>query len=96
MECESSQHFQSRGTLDPNASVLERSFLILVSYCWYFCKLLIRFETEENVYNSNVRSEMKEYAKYVLQIEDDAKLSERISRRANGLKMHQSIPIFLL
>ncbi|GJZ39459.1 hypothetical protein Tco_0586022 [Tanacetum coccineum] len=76
--------------------LVPRSFLILVSYCWYFCKLLIRFEMEENVYNSNVRSEMKEYAKYVLQIEDDAKLSERISRRANGLKMHQSIPVFLL
>ncbi|PWA89015.1 hypothetical protein CTI12_AA064360 [Artemisia annua] len=35
-----------------------------------------------NVSNSNVRSEMKEYATYVLQIEDDAKLSERISRNA--------------
>nr|GEW47753.1 hypothetical protein CTI12_AA203530 [Tanacetum cinerariifolium] len=43
---------------------------------------LIRFKKEVNVSNSNVRSEMKEYAKYVLQIEDDAKLSERISRNA--------------
>ncbi|GJU20554.1 hypothetical protein Tco_1153896 [Tanacetum coccineum] len=59
-----------------------RSFLILVSYCWYFCKLLIRFKKEVNVSNSNVRSEMKEYARYVLQIEDDAKLSERITRNA--------------
>nr|GEX50362.1 hypothetical protein CTI12_AA045380 [Tanacetum cinerariifolium] len=58
------------------------SFLILVSYCWYFFKLLIRFKTEEIVSNSNLRSEMKEYARYVLQIEDDAKLSERISRNA--------------
>nr|GFA85199.1 hypothetical protein CTI12_AA045380 [Tanacetum cinerariifolium] len=62
--------------------LVPRSFLILVSYCWYICKFLIRFKTEENVSNSNVRSEMKEYAKYVLQIEDDAKLSERISRNA--------------
>ncbi|GJV65792.1 hypothetical protein Tco_1476620 [Tanacetum coccineum] len=54
------------------------SFLILVSYCWYFRN----HKTEENVSNSNVRSERKEYAKYVLQIEDDAKLSERISRNA--------------
>ncbi|GJR03883.1 hypothetical protein Tco_0526867 [Tanacetum coccineum] len=59
-----------------------RSFLILFSYCWYFCKLLIRFKKEVNVSNSNVRSEMKEYARYVLQIEDDAKLSERITRNA--------------
>ncbi|GJW22762.1 hypothetical protein Tco_0033384 [Tanacetum coccineum] len=62
--------------------LVPRSFLILVSYCWYFFKLLIRFKTEENVSNSNVTSEMKEYAKYVLQIEDDAKLSEKISRNA--------------
>ncbi|GKB52520.1 Rho guanyl-nucleotide exchange factor 12 [Tanacetum coccineum] len=62
--------------------LVPRSFLILISYCWYFFKLLIRFKTEENVSNSNVRSEMKGYAKYVLQIEDDAKLSERISRNA--------------
>ncbi|GJV37651.1 hypothetical protein Tco_1410128 [Tanacetum coccineum] len=61
---------------------LFRSLLILVSYCWYFCKLLTRFKKEENVSNSNVRSEMKEYAMYVLQIEDDAKLSEKISRNA--------------
>ncbi|GJV75440.1 hypothetical protein Tco_1507024 [Tanacetum coccineum] len=62
--------------------LVPRSFLILVSYCWYFCKLLIRFKKEVNVSNSKVRSEMKEYAKYVLQIEDDAKLSEKISRNA--------------
>ncbi|GJU01515.1 hypothetical protein Tco_1111853 [Tanacetum coccineum] len=62
--------------------LVPRSFLILVSYCWYFCKLLIRFKKKVNVSNSNVTSEMKKYAKYVLQIEDDAKLSERISRNA--------------
>ncbi|GJW81028.1 hypothetical protein Tco_0145003 [Tanacetum coccineum] len=62
--------------------LVPRSFLILFSYCWYFCKLLIRFKKEVNVSNSNVRSEMKEYARYVLQIEDDAKLSERITRNA--------------
>ncbi|GJY43053.1 hypothetical protein Tco_0431266 [Tanacetum coccineum] len=52
------------------------SFLILISYCWYFCKLLIRLKKEVNVSNSNVRSKMKGYAIYVLQIEDEAKLSE--------------------
>nr|GEV41777.1 hypothetical protein CTI12_AA045380 [Tanacetum cinerariifolium] len=41
-----------------------------------------RFKTEEIVSDSNLRSEMKEYARYVLQIQDDAKLSERISRNA--------------
>ncbi|PWA79633.1 hypothetical protein CTI12_AA203530 [Artemisia annua] len=40
------------------------------------------FKKEVNVSNSNVRLEMKEYATYVLQIEDDEKLSERISRNA--------------
>ncbi|GJR07201.1 hypothetical protein Tco_0530185 [Tanacetum coccineum] len=58
------------------------SFLILISYCWYFCKLLIRLKKEVNVSNSNVRSKMKGYAIYVLQIEDEAKLSEKISRNA--------------
>nr|GEU80769.1 Rho guanyl-nucleotide exchange factor 12 [Tanacetum cinerariifolium] len=61
---------------------LTRSLLILVFYCWYFYKLLTRFKKEENVSTSNVRSEMKEYAMYVLQIEDDAKLSEKVSRNA--------------
>ncbi|PWA72086.1 hypothetical protein CTI12_AA274490 [Artemisia annua] len=65
-------------------SLVPRSFMILISYCWYFCKLLIKFKNEVNVSNSNVRSEMNEYAMYVLQIEDDAKLSERIS--INALK----------
>ncbi|PWA39180.1 hypothetical protein CTI12_AA575050 [Artemisia annua] len=40
------------------------------------------FNKEVNISNSNVTSEMKEYAMYVLQIEDDAKLSEEISRNA--------------
>ncbi|GJS03677.1 hypothetical protein Tco_0320185 [Tanacetum coccineum] len=56
--------------------------LLCSSDCWYFCKLLTRFKKEENVSISNVRSEMKEYAMYVLQIEDNAKLSEKISRNA--------------
>ncbi|GJT03092.1 hypothetical protein Tco_0824261 [Tanacetum coccineum] len=84
----------------PSLGLMDDKELLVNMVAWAILMititLLIRFETEENVYNSNVRSEMKEYAKYVLQIEDDAKLSERISRRANGLKMHQSIPIFLL
>ncbi|PWA86007.1 hypothetical protein CTI12_AA145910 [Artemisia annua] len=65
-------------------ALVDRSFLILISYCWYFCKLLIRSKKVVNVSNSNVRSEIKEYDMYVLQIEDDAKLSERIS--INALK----------
>nr|GEU72463.1 Rho guanyl-nucleotide exchange factor 12 [Tanacetum cinerariifolium] len=61
---------------------IQSSGACIVSYCWYFFKMVIRFRKEENVSNRNVRSEMKEYAKYVLQIEDDAKLSEKISRNA--------------
>ncbi|GJX73918.1 hypothetical protein Tco_0312513, partial [Tanacetum coccineum] len=60
-------------------------------YNWSL-KLLIRFKTEENVSNSNVTSEMKEYAKYVLQIEDDAKLSERITRNALKSVDNQPLP----
>lgn len=40
-----------------------------------------RFKKEPNVSNSSVRSDFKEYTKYVLQIEDEAKLSEKVLRK---------------
>ncbi|PWA41708.1 hypothetical protein CTI12_AA551580 [Artemisia annua] len=56
-------------------------FLLLLSSCWYLCKLLIRiFEKEANVSHVNERSEMEEYTDYVLQIEDDVKLSKRVQK----------------
>ena len=56
-------------------------FLLLLSSCWYLCKLLIEiFEKEANVSHVNVRSEMEEYTAYVLQIEDDVKLSKRVQK----------------
>ncbi|CAH1442189.1 unnamed protein product [Lactuca virosa] len=41
-----------------------------------------RFKEEPNASNSNVISDMEEYTGYVLQIEQDAKLSKRILRNA--------------
>ncbi|GKA99086.1 hypothetical protein Tco_0827023 [Tanacetum coccineum] len=59
--------------------LVPKSFLILFSYCWY---LLKRYINEVSVSNNDVKSEIKEYAKYVVQIEDDAKLSERVLRKS--------------
>ncbi|XP_076938114.1 uncharacterized protein LOC143606123 [Bidens hawaiensis] len=55
--------------------LVPRIFLILLSCCWYFVKsFLKKFEiVAEN-------SEIEEYASYVVQIEEDEKLSKRILR----------------
>ncbi|GKB50211.1 hypothetical protein Tco_0900964 [Tanacetum coccineum] len=45
------------------AIIVEEHWTQMLQF-WKGTHLLIRFETEENVYNSNVRSEMKEYAKH--------------------------------
>nr|KAJ0226027.1 hypothetical protein LSAT_V11C100019240 [Lactuca sativa] len=59
------------------------SFLILFSYCYRFAKFSLNwFKEELNASNSNVISDMEEYTGYVLQIEQDAKLSKRILRNA--------------
>ncbi|PWA72336.1 hypothetical protein CTI12_AA272050 [Artemisia annua] len=63
-------------------------FLLFMSSCWYLCKLLILFvklligifEKEAVVSHVKVRSEMEEYKAYVLQIEDDVKLSKRVQK----------------
>ncbi|KAL8259569.1 hypothetical protein R6Q59_027522 [Mikania micrantha] len=57
------------------------AFLILVSFCWYLLKFVLKwFKKIANTSNSNMNSEIEEYAKYVVQIEEEAKLSKRILR----------------
>ncbi|XP_071719464.1 uncharacterized protein [Rutidosis leptorrhynchoides] len=61
--------------------LVPRCLLILVSICWYILKLLwksISFELTD--YEINMRAEMEEFKGYVLQIEDDAKLTTRVVR----------------
>ncbi|CAI9267868.1 unnamed protein product [Lactuca saligna] len=59
------------------------SFLILFSYCYHFVKSSLKwFKEEPSPSNSNVISDMEEYTDYVLQIEQDAKLSKRLLRNA--------------
>ncbi|CAH1424106.1 unnamed protein product [Lactuca virosa] len=61
--------------------LVPRSFLILFSYCYHFAKSSLKwFKEEPNASNSNVISDMEEYTGYILQIEQDAKLSKRILR----------------
>ncbi|KAJ9559314.1 hypothetical protein OSB04_013928 [Centaurea solstitialis] len=46
--------------------------------CCHFCNsLLKRFKKDSNASNNNVRSEIEEYIGYVLQIEDEPKLTDR-------------------
>lgn len=64
--------------------LVPRSLLILFSCC-YFCKSVLRgFKQEPHASNSNARSYIQEYTGYVLQIEEEAKLSKRLLR--NTLK----------
>ncbi|KAJ0511821.1 hypothetical protein HanPSC8_Chr11g0498751 [Helianthus annuus] len=62
--------------------LVPRIFLILLSYCWYFFKSFLNmFKKVANVSNtSNASSEIEEYRRYVVQIEDEAKLSKSILR----------------
>ncbi|KAK1432397.1 hypothetical protein QVD17_09293 [Tagetes erecta] len=61
--------------------LVPRTFLILLSCCWYlFISFLRRFKGVSHVFNNNVSSEIEEYTMYVVQIEEDAKLSNRILR----------------
>ncbi|KAD3337643.1 hypothetical protein E3N88_33163 [Mikania micrantha] len=57
------------------------SFLILVSCCWYFLKFVSKwFKKATNTSNSNMNTEVEEYAEYVVQIEEEVKLSKTILR----------------
>ncbi|KAL8259563.1 hypothetical protein R6Q59_027516 [Mikania micrantha] len=58
-----------------------QTFLILVSCCWHFLKFVLKWvKKATNTSNSNMNSEVEEYAKYVVQIEEEVKLSKTILR----------------
>ncbi|XP_024984259.1 uncharacterized protein LOC112520191 [Cynara cardunculus var. scolymus] len=55
--------------------------MLLFYSCCHFCNsLLKRFKKDSDASNNSVRSEIEEYIGYVLQIEDGAKLSNRLLR----------------
>ncbi|KAK1437440.1 hypothetical protein QVD17_03231 [Tagetes erecta] len=56
--------------------LVPRTFLIFLSCCWHFIKSLLK--KFKMVANEN--SDVEDYMKYVVQIEDDEKLSKRILR----------------
>lgn len=56
--------------------LVPRSLLILLSCCWYFIKSFS--ERFKMVPSESLK--LEEYTKYVVQIEEDAKLSKRILR----------------
>ncbi|KAK9068388.1 hypothetical protein SSX86_012501 [Deinandra increscens subsp. villosa] len=61
--------------------LVPRTFLILLSYFWRFIKLsLKRFQKVASTPTRNGTSDIKEYTMYVVQIEEDAKLSDSILR----------------
>ncbi|XP_023743142.1 uncharacterized protein LOC111891314 [Lactuca sativa] len=63
--------------------LLPISFLILFYYCYHFAKYALKwFKEEPNASSTKWISDMEEYTGYVLQIEQDAKLSMRMLRNA--------------
>ncbi|KAF5784278.1 hypothetical protein HanXRQr2_Chr11g0517641 [Helianthus annuus] len=58
-----------------------RAFLILLACCWYFSKSFSEWlKKMEITSNGNMSSELEEYTRYVVQIDEEAKLSKRILR----------------
>ncbi|KAI3743570.1 hypothetical protein L1987_61280 [Smallanthus sonchifolius] len=61
--------------------LVPRTFLVLLSCCWYlFTSCLEKFREVPKASNINVSSEIEEYTMYVVQIEEEEKLSNRILR----------------
>ncbi|KAJ0736126.1 hypothetical protein HanPI659440_Chr11g0440051 [Helianthus annuus] len=61
--------------------LVPRAFLILLSYCWKSFKFILKwFKNVVSTSNPNVSSEIEDYASYVVQIEEEEKLSKRILR----------------
>ncbi|KAJ0736146.1 hypothetical protein HanPI659440_Chr11g0440261 [Helianthus annuus] len=61
--------------------LIPRAFLILLSFSWCFLESYFkRFKKLANTSNSNASSEIEEYSSYVVQVEEEAKLSKRILR----------------
>ncbi|KAJ0503464.1 hypothetical protein HanHA300_Chr11g0424521 [Helianthus annuus] len=63
------------------ACLVPRAFLILLSCCWKLFKSILKwFKNVVSTSNPNVSSEIEDYASYVVQIEEEEKLSKRILR----------------
>ncbi|XP_076919055.1 uncharacterized protein LOC143579712 [Bidens hawaiensis] len=61
--------------------LVPRAFLILLSCgCYFFKSFWKRFKKVANASNSNLSSELEEYTMYVVQIEEEAKFSNRTLR----------------
>ncbi|KAI3743578.1 hypothetical protein L1987_61288 [Smallanthus sonchifolius] len=61
--------------------LVPRTLLILLSCSWYFLKLVLKwFKKEANVSTTNENSEIEEYTRYAVQMEEDTKLSDRVLR----------------
>ncbi|KAL9995296.1 hypothetical protein Hdeb2414_s0820g00950481 [Helianthus debilis subsp. tardiflorus] len=61
--------------------LVPRTSVILLSCCWYFFKsVLKRFKKNENTSNINESSEIEEYTRYAIQIDEDERLSNRLLR----------------
>lgn len=62
--------------------VIPRSFLILFSWCWYFCNSLVKRYKEPNSSDSDEVPDLEEYIGYVVQTEAEGQLSKRILRNS--------------
>ncbi|KAJ0613235.1 hypothetical protein HanHA300_Chr01g0035891 [Helianthus annuus] len=59
--------------------VVPTSFVVLFSWCCAICKPFFeRFKNEPNASDNNARSEIEKYASYILQVEDEAKISKKL------------------
>ncbi|KAJ0687434.1 hypothetical protein HanRHA438_Chr11g0529251 [Helianthus annuus] len=60
--------------------LVPRAFLILLSCCWYLFKSFLEWLKKVATTSNGDSSETEQYARYVVQIEEEAKLSKRILR----------------
>ncbi|KAJ0613231.1 hypothetical protein HanHA300_Chr01g0035851 [Helianthus annuus] len=59
--------------------LVPRSFMIFFSCCCLICmSMLTRLKEEPNASNTNTISEIEEYTSYVLQVDEETKLSKRL------------------
>ncbi|KAL4560018.1 hypothetical protein LXL04_032166 [Taraxacum kok-saghyz] len=62
--------------------VIPRYFLILFTWCWYFCNSLVKRYKEPNSSDSDEVPDLEEYIGYVVQTEAEGQLSKRILRNS--------------
>ncbi|KAJ0736143.1 hypothetical protein HanPI659440_Chr11g0440231 [Helianthus annuus] len=61
--------------------LVPQAFLIKLACCWYFSRSFLEWlKKMAKTSNGNMSSELEEYTRYVVQIEEEAKLSQRILR----------------